>query len=102
MRRWIGAVVIAIAVGCAHVYQADVTAIGEGRYMIRSAPDDEQVSESLAAQYAMQRAREVCGAGYEVLESKTGVATSTERVAIFGRRTLESPEVTLVVRCRMP
>ncbi|MFN2626618.1 MAG: hypothetical protein ABR520_11115 [Mycobacteriales bacterium] len=65
-------------------------------------PDDEQVSESLATRYAMQRAGEVCVAGYDVLENKTGVATSTEHVAVFGRRTTELPEVTLVVRCRTP
>lgn len=92
----------ALLTGCAHAYRADVTAIGAGQYMIRSAPDDEQMSESIATQYAMQRAGDVCGSGYEVLESKAGVATSTEHVAVFGRRTTERPEVTLLVRCRAP
>jgi hypothetical protein len=92
----------ALLAGCAHAYQAEITTIGNGRYMIRSAPEDEQVSESIATQYALRRAGEVCATGYEVLESKTGVATSTEHVAVFGRRTTELPEVTLVVRCRTP
>lgn len=88
------------ALGCHHAYQADVTALGEGRYMIRAAPDEEQVSESIATQYAHRRAREVCPTGYELVDGKSGTVRSTERVAVFGRRTNEMPEVTLVVRCR--
>jgi len=78
-------VVIALA-GCAHgTYRPDVTPLAEGRYLIRSAPDDEQRSEELAAQHAYRQANELCPAGYEQVDRKTGTASTTERVAIFGR-----------------
>lgn len=96
--RWIGLAMIAI--GCAHGYNADVTPIGDGRYMVRSAPDEEHASDGIAMQYAHRRASEVCSNGYDVIENKVGVASTTERVAIFGRRTNETPEVMLIVRCR--
>jgi len=97
MRRWIA--VAGLVAGCHAPYRADATMVGDGSYMIRSAPDGEQRSEALAMQAAQRRAREVCPDGYEVLDSKTGIAQSTERVAVFGRRVNETPEVTITVRC---
>lgn len=88
------------ALGCSRAYRPDVTEISGGRFVIRSAPDDEQRSEEIAVEYAYRRAGEVCPDGYEELERKNGTAATTERIAVFGRRTLEFPEVTITVRCR--
>lgn len=96
--RWLGLAMFAI--GCAHAYRAEVTALGYGRHMIRSAPDEEHASEGIATQYAYRRASEVCSDGYDVIENKVGTASTTERVAIFGRRINETPEVMLIIRCR--
>lgn len=102
--RWFDLAVAAAAIGCAHPYSAgyhaEITAIGDGRLMIRSAPSDERVSEGLATQHAYIRATEACPNGYEIIDQKVGTASSRERVAIFGRRTVRTPEVTLIIRCR--
>jgi hypothetical protein len=83
--------------GCRHPYQAEATLIGNGQYMIIATTED---SEAHAYQYAYSRANEICPNGYDVVDNKAGSTKSSERVAVFGRRTIESPEVTLVVRCK--
>lgn len=88
-----------LAAGCRTPYRAEATLVGDASYMIRSAPEGEQHSDAIAMQAAQRRAREVCPDGYEVLDSRTGIAQSTERVAVFGRRINETPEVTITVRC---
>jgi hypothetical protein len=96
--------ILILAAGCSHRsgYQADATLISDGQYMIRSAPDSDEKSEGLATQYAHERASDVCPSGYEIVETKAGVMTTTEHVAVFGRRSVEHPEVVLVVRCQEP
>jgi hypothetical protein len=74
--------------------------VEHGKYMIRSAPDPEGSSEGLATQYAYRRANEVCPDGYDIVDNKVNSVTTTERVAVFGRRTTQSPEVVLMVRCK--
>lgn len=74
----------------------EVTTIGNGQVMIRAEADD---GEGVASQEAYRRANELCPSGYQVVDSRTGVVRSYERVAVFGRRVIETPEVTLVVRC---
>lgn len=86
---------IAIA-GCRRPYQAEATAIGDGRIAIRA---EHETSESAARQRALARANELCPEGYELLEDNAGAARTYERVAVFGRREVVTPEVTLVVRC---
>jgi hypothetical protein len=93
MRR---ALAVALVVACRTPYQAEATAIGDGRIMVRA---ESETSEGEASQRAYARAHEVCPDGYEVVDDKAGTAKRRERVAVFGRRTVESPEVTLVVRC---
>lgn len=89
-------VVVLVLVGCRHPYQAEATVIASGRYSIRA---ESETSEGEAHQRALGRAHEVCPSGYEVIDDKAGEAKRRERVAVFGRRTITSPEVTIVVRC---
>jgi hypothetical protein len=99
MRRW-----ILIALACCHrqagpeepATRGEVTPIGNGEYMIRAGAE---TSEGLAEQRARARANEVCPGGYEVVGRSVGVTRTYERVAIFGRREHDSPEVVLTVRC---
>ena len=58
--RWIAAAAVGVAMmiaGCRKPYQAEATLIGDARYMIRSAPEGEQHSESIATQAAHRRAK---------------------------------------------
>ena len=94
MRR--AALIVIAAAGCRATYQAEATTIGNGQIAIRA---EHETSESAARQLALARANELCPGGYEVIDDKAGAAVSYERVAVFGRRAIETPEVTLVVRC---
>ena len=94
---------LATAVSCAHApYRADATVVSDGKLLIRSAPDADETSEGLALQYAHSRASEACPSGYDIVESNVSSVRSTERVAVFGRRVNERPEIVLVVRCKSP
>lgn len=77
-------------------YQPEVTKIGDGRLMIRSAPGEQ--SPALATQHAYRRAHGLCPGGYEVLEDKPSTTRDFERVG-FARRAVDLAEVLLVIRC---
>ncbi len=93
---WRVALVAITVVGCHAPYQAEATMIGNGQIAIRA---EHETSESAARQLALARANELCPGGYEVIDDKSGAAKSYERIAVFGRREVDTPEVTLVVRC---
>jgi hypothetical protein len=95
MRGYALAIVLA-AVGCQKPYQAEATAIGTGKYMIRAQAETES-SEEVAYQRAYERAKQVCPAGYEVVDNKAGATRTYRRVAEG-----DTAEVTLVVQCGPP
>lgn len=92
MRR--AMVVLLLGVGCRTPYQAEATLIGGGAYAIQAEMDG-AATEGIAHEYAMQRAREVCPAGFDLVDDKTAKLRRWR-----GLRRIDSSTAALVVRCR--
>jgi hypothetical protein len=87
--------VVAVA-GCRKSYQASATLIGDNTYGIRAKVNGAS-AEGIAHEYAMQRAREVCPGGFELVDDQD----ATRRRWRVLRR-VDTVEVSLVVRCGPP
>jgi recombinational DNA repair ATPase RecF len=98
MWRSIAVVVTAVlaVAGCRKSYQADATLIGDNTYAIRAKMNGAS-AQGVAHEYAMQRAREVCPEGFELVDDD---AASRRRWR--GLRRVDTVEVSLVVRCGPP
>jgi hypothetical protein len=81
------------AAGCRKSYAADATLIGDGTWAIRAKMNGASAS-GVAHEYAMQRAREVCPGGFEVVDDQ-----DASRRRWRGIRRVDTAEVSLVVRC---
>ena len=82
--------------GDAPAHRAEATAIGPGKYTIRAEAEAES-SEEVAYQRAYERAKQLCPAGYEVVDNKADATRTYRRVA-----EADTAEVTVVVRCTAP
>jgi hypothetical protein len=88
--------VVAVA-GCRRSYQADATLIGDNTYAIRAKMNGAS-ARGVAHEYAMQRAREVCPGGFELVDDDDDASRRRWR----GLRRVDTVEVSLVVRCGPP
>jgi putative component of membrane protein insertase Oxa1/YidC/SpoIIIJ protein YidD len=92
-------IVVFVAVagaGCRKPYQAEATLIGDGTYAIR-AKRIGGAEHGIAHEYAMQRAREVCPGGFEVVDEDAAARRAWKKL-----RRVDTVEVSLVVRCGPP